>query len=45
LRVKYKDNSQLRQRYINEFMEDALNGKVFEFQKRKLRKFWTGERE
>jgi arylsulfatase A-like enzyme len=35
LRVKYKDNSQLSQRYIDEFMEDALNGKVFGISKEK----------
>jgi arylsulfatase A-like enzyme len=29
LREKYKDNSALSQRYIDQFMEDAAAGKVF----------------
>ncbi len=29
IREKYKDNSQISQRYIDEFMKDALEGKVF----------------
>lgn len=29
LREKYKDNSALSQRYVDEFMNDALEGKVF----------------
>jgi len=35
MRIKYKDNSQISQRYIDEFMEDALNGKVFGVSKEK----------
>ncbi|WP_051107590.1 MULTISPECIES: sulfatase family protein [Rhodonellum] len=35
MRDKYKDNSQISQRYIDEFMEDALNGKVFGVSKEK----------
>ena len=29
LRKKYKDNTELSQRYVDRFMEDATNGKVF----------------
>ncbi|HEX6889993.1 MAG TPA: sulfatase, partial [Chryseolinea sp.] len=29
LRVKYKDNTALSQRYVDEFMKDAEAGKVF----------------
>jgi hypothetical protein len=35
MRDKYQDNSQISQRYIDEFMEDALNGKVFGVSKEK----------
>lgn len=37
LRVKYKDNDQLSQRYINDLLEDALEGEVFGISKEKVR--------
>jgi len=36
LRKKYKDNTQLSQRYIDKFMEDTSNGKVFGVSKEKV---------
>ncbi|MCS4434185.1 sulfatase [Aquiflexum sp. XJ19-10] len=36
LRAKYKDNSQLSQRYIDDFMKDAADGKVFGVTKEKV---------
>ena len=36
LRKKYKDNIQLSQGYIDKFMEDASNGKVFGVSKEKV---------
>lgn len=36
LRKKYKDNTQLSQGYIDKFMEDASNGKVFGVSKEKV---------
>ena len=37
LRVKYKDNDQLSKRYINDLLEDAIEGKVFGISKEKVR--------
>jgi arylsulfatase A-like enzyme len=37
LREKYKDSSQISQRYIDELMKDALEGKVFGITKEKAR--------
>lgn len=36
LRAKYKDNSQLSQRYIDDLMKDASDGKVFGVTKEKV---------
>jgi arylsulfatase A-like enzyme len=36
LRKKYQDNTQLSQGYIDQFMEDATNGKVFGVSKEKV---------
>ncbi len=36
LRKKYKDNSELSQSYVDKFMEDASNGKVFGVSKEKV---------
>jgi hypothetical protein len=36
LRVKYGDNDKLSQQYVDEFMEDAANGKVFGVTKEKV---------
>lgn len=35
LREKYKDNTDISQRYIDQFMDDALDGKVFGISKEK----------
>jgi len=35
LREKYKDNTDISQRFIDQFMEDAQNGKVFGLSKEK----------
>lgn len=35
LREKYKDNTDISQRYIDEFMKDALDGKIFGISKEK----------
>ncbi len=36
LRAQYKDNAQLSQRYVDQFMEDASQGKVFGVTKEKV---------
>ena len=37
LRKKYKDNSQLSQQYIDRFLDDTSNGKVFGVSKEEAR--------
>ena len=36
LRKKYRDNDELSQGYVDKFMEDASNGKVFGVSKEKV---------